>query len=83
MCCFTDLIWSREILSFYSQCYLLVLLQENIDAVFCAKLHHVLDLILQHDPPWKSTSMLGYYLDLLQCPICKKGTWNLIEMLVR
>lgn len=58
-------------------------LLENIDAVFCAKLHHVLDLILQHDPPWKSTSMLGYYLDLLQCPICKKGTWNLIEMLVR
>ncbi|XP_031461143.1 SMC5-SMC6 complex localization factor protein 1 isoform X3 [Phasianus colchicus] len=58
-------------------------LLENTDAVFCAKLHHVLYLILQHDPPWKSTSMLGYYLDLLQCPICKKGTWNLIEMLVR
>ncbi|XP_021235392.1 SMC5-SMC6 complex localization factor protein 1 isoform X2 [Numida meleagris] len=58
-------------------------LLENTDAIFCAKLHHVLYLVLQHDPPWKSTSMLGYYLDLLQCPICKKGTWNLIEMLVR
>ncbi|OXB60194.1 hypothetical protein ASZ78_003587 [Callipepla squamata] len=58
-------------------------LLENIDAVFCAKLHHVLYLVLQHDPPWKSTSMLEYYLDLLQCPICKKGTWNLIEMLLR
>ncbi|KAF2985892.1 hypothetical protein EK904_011012 [Melospiza melodia maxima] len=27
--------------------------------------------------------MLKYYLDLLQCPICKKGTWSLIEILVR
>ncbi|KAM6036183.1 SMC5-SMC6 complex localization factor protein 1 isoform 2-T4 [Theristicus caerulescens] len=55
----------------------------NTDAVFCAKLHHILYLVLQRDPPWKSPSMLKYYLDLLQCPICKKGTWSLIEMLVR
>ncbi|XP_064295531.1 SMC5-SMC6 complex localization factor protein 1 isoform X2 [Phalacrocorax carbo] len=54
----------------------------NTDAIFCAKLHHILYLVLQRDPPWKSPSMLKYYLDLLQCPICKKGTWSLIEMLV-
>ncbi|XP_051499465.1 SMC5-SMC6 complex localization factor protein 1 isoform X1 [Apus apus] len=54
----------------------------NIDAIFYAKLNHVLYLILQCDPPWKSPSMLKYYLDLLQCPICKKGTWSLIEMVV-
>ncbi|XP_050185262.1 SMC5-SMC6 complex localization factor protein 1 isoform X2 [Myiozetetes cayanensis] len=57
--------------------------QGNNDAIFFAKLCHVLYLILQRDPPWKSLSMLKYYLDLLQCPICKKGTWSLIEMLVR
>ncbi|KAJ7422560.1 SMC5-SMC6 complex localization factor 1 [Pitangus sulphuratus] len=57
--------------------------QGNTDAIFFAKLCHVLYLILQRDPPWKSLSMLKYYLDLLQCPICKKGTWSLIEMLVR
>ncbi|XP_074992649.1 SMC5-SMC6 complex localization factor protein 1 isoform X2 [Calonectris borealis] len=55
----------------------------NTDAIFYAKLHHILYLVLQHDPPWKSPSMLKYYLDLLQCPTCKKGTWSLIEMLVR
>ncbi|NXN49426.1 SLF1 protein, partial [Rynchops niger] len=55
----------------------------NSDAIFYAKLHHTLYLVLQRDPPWKSSSMLKYYLDLLQCPICKKGTWSLIEMLVR
>ncbi|XP_054665613.1 SMC5-SMC6 complex localization factor protein 1 isoform X1 [Grus americana] len=58
-------------------------LSGNTDAVFNAKLHHILYLVLQCDPPWKSPSMLKYYLDLLQCPICKKGTWSWIEMLVR
>ncbi|KAF1463209.1 SMC5-SMC6 complex localization factor protein 1, partial [Spheniscus demersus] len=55
----------------------------NTDAIFYAKLHHILYLVLQRDPPWKSPSMLKYYLDLLQCPVCKKGTWSLIEVLVR
>ncbi|XP_029860772.1 SMC5-SMC6 complex localization factor protein 1 isoform X1 [Aquila chrysaetos chrysaetos] len=58
-------------------------LLENTNAILHAKLHHVLYLVLQHDPPWKSPSMLKYYLDLLQCPVCKKGTWSLLEMLVR
>uniref|UniRef100_A0A8C6NGU9 SMC5-SMC6 complex localization factor protein 1 n=1 Tax=Melopsittacus undulatus TaxID=13146 RepID=A0A8C6NGU9_MELUD len=55
----------------------------NTDALFYAKFYHILYLILQHDPPWKSPSMLKYYLELLQCPVCKKGTWSLIEVLVR
>ncbi|NXQ97860.1 SLF1 protein, partial [Sagittarius serpentarius] len=55
----------------------------NTDAILCAKLHQILYLVLELDPPWKSPSMLKYYLDLLQCPICKKGTWSLLEMLVR
>ncbi|XP_066195405.1 SMC5-SMC6 complex localization factor protein 1 [Sylvia atricapilla] len=55
----------------------------NTDPIFLAKLCHVFYLILHREPPWKSPSMLKYYLDLLQCPICKKGTWSLIEMLVR
>ncbi|KAM8792522.1 SMC5-SMC6 complex localization factor protein 1 [Eudromia elegans] len=55
----------------------------NTDAIFSAKLLHILYRVLQLDPPWKSPSVLRYYLDLLQCPVCKKGTWSLIEMLVR
>uniref|UniRef100_A0A8C3VBT0 SMC5-SMC6 complex localization factor 1 n=1 Tax=Catharus ustulatus TaxID=91951 RepID=A0A8C3VBT0_CATUS len=61
----------------------LILLQGNSDAMFFAKLCHVFYLVLHCEPPWKSPSMLKYYLDLLQCPICRKGTWSLIEMLVR
>ncbi|KAL2294715.1 hypothetical protein Nmel_008458, partial [Mimus melanotis] len=55
----------------------------NTDTIFFAKLCHVFYLVLHCEPPWKSPSMLKYYLDLLQCPICRKGTWSLIEMLVR
>ncbi|XP_059729637.1 SMC5-SMC6 complex localization factor protein 1 isoform X2 [Haemorhous mexicanus] len=55
----------------------------NTDTIFFARLCHVFYLVLHCEPPWKSPLMLKYYLDLLQCPICKKGTWSLIEMLVR
>ncbi|XP_071585953.1 SMC5-SMC6 complex localization factor protein 1 isoform X1 [Heliangelus exortis] len=55
----------------------------NSDGIFYAKVHRILYLVLQCDPPWKSPSMLKYYLDLLQCPICKRGTWSFLEMLVR
>jgi len=65
------------------QHYFHILLQGNTDAIVYARLHHILYLVLQRDPPWKSSSMLNYYLDLLQCPVCKKGTWSLIEMLVK
>ncbi|NXN33880.1 SLF1 protein, partial [Nycticryphes semicollaris] len=67
-----------QLLHFLLQCVLL----GSTDAVFYAKLHHAFYLVLRCDPPWKSSSMLKYYIDLLQCPICKKGTWSLIEMLV-
>ncbi|XP_021397218.2 SMC5-SMC6 complex localization factor protein 1 isoform X2 [Lonchura striata] len=55
----------------------------NNDTLFFAKLCHVFYLVLHCEPPWKSPLMLKYYLDFLQCPICKKGTWSFIEMLVR
>ncbi|XP_067425023.1 SMC5-SMC6 complex localization factor protein 1 isoform X2 [Emydura macquarii macquarii] len=59
------------------------MLQGNTDAVFSAKFFQILYILLQLDPPWKSHCMLRYYLELLQCPICMRGTWSLVEMLVR
>uniref|UniRef100_A0A8D0GUV7 SMC5-SMC6 complex localization factor 1 n=1 Tax=Sphenodon punctatus TaxID=8508 RepID=A0A8D0GUV7_SPHPU len=44
---------------------------------------HILYTLLEFDPPWKSSSMLRYYLEVLQCPVCMRGTWSLLEMLVR
>ncbi|XP_043370527.1 SMC5-SMC6 complex localization factor protein 1 isoform X3 [Dermochelys coriacea] len=59
------------------------MLQGNTDTVFSTKFFHILYILLQLDPPWKSPSMLRYYLEFLQCPICMRGTWSLVEMLVR
>uniref|UniRef100_A0A8D0GV55 SMC5-SMC6 complex localization factor 1 n=1 Tax=Sphenodon punctatus TaxID=8508 RepID=A0A8D0GV55_SPHPU len=42
---------------------------------------HILYTLLEFDPPWKSSSMLRYYLEVLQCPVCMRGTWSLLEML--
>uniref|UniRef100_A0A8C8S2P5 SMC5-SMC6 complex localization factor 1 n=1 Tax=Pelusios castaneus TaxID=367368 RepID=A0A8C8S2P5_9SAUR len=59
------------------------MLQGNIDTIFSAKFFHILYILLQLDPPWKSHCMLRYYLEFLQCPTCRRGTWSLVEMLVR
>ncbi|XP_075788257.1 SMC5-SMC6 complex localization factor protein 1 [Pelodiscus sinensis] len=59
------------------------MLQGNMDTVFSAKFFHLLYMLLQLDPPWKSPSMLRYYMEFFQCPVCMRGTWSLVEMLVR
>ncbi|KAL8203622.1 UNVERIFIED_CONTAM: hypothetical protein K2H54_058126 [Gekko kuhli] len=59
------------------------LLQGNADPTLSAQFFHFMYTLLQHDPPWKSPSMLKYYLEILQCPYCMRGTWHLVEMLVR
>ncbi|KAJ6669766.1 hypothetical protein lerEdw1_000315 [Lerista edwardsae] len=59
------------------------ILQGDADPALPVQFLQVMYAVLQHDPPWKSTSMLRYYLEVLQCPVCKKGLWPLIEMLVR
>ncbi|XP_060617772.2 SMC5-SMC6 complex localization factor protein 1 isoform X1 [Anolis sagrei] len=59
------------------------LLQGNSDPALSAQFFHILYTLLQHAPPWKSPSMLRYYLEVLQCPVSMKGTWPLMETLVR
>ncbi|XP_048359696.1 SMC5-SMC6 complex localization factor protein 1 isoform X2 [Sphaerodactylus townsendi] len=58
-------------------------LQGNSDPTLSVQFFNIMYTVLQHDPPWKSDSMLKYYLDVLQCPCCMRGTWPLVEMLVR
>ncbi|XP_062985665.1 SMC5-SMC6 complex localization factor protein 1 isoform X2 [Elgaria multicarinata webbii] len=59
------------------------ILQECSDPTLPVQFFHIMYALLQHNPPWKSPFMLRYYLDVLQCPVCMRGTWPLIEMLVR
>ncbi|XP_051028240.1 SMC5-SMC6 complex localization factor protein 1 [Acomys russatus] len=57
-------------------------LQDNIDAL-SGRYFHILSALLHLHPPWKSPAMLRYYLELFQCPTCMKGTWSLVEVLIR
>ncbi|XP_075832531.1 SMC5-SMC6 complex localization factor protein 1 isoform X1 [Microtus pennsylvanicus] len=57
-------------------------LQDNIDT-FSGRYFHVLSALLHLHPPWKSPAMLRYYLELFQCPTCRKGAWSLVEVLIR
>ncbi|XP_070648233.1 SMC5-SMC6 complex localization factor protein 1 isoform X1 [Bos indicus] len=58
------------------------ILQDNIDT-FSGRYFHILSALLHLHPPWKSPAMSTYYLELFQCPTCMKGTWSLIEVLIR
>ncbi|XP_029429090.1 SMC5-SMC6 complex localization factor protein 1 isoform X2 [Rhinatrema bivittatum] len=59
------------------------LMQGNLNINLLSRIFDIFYTVLHLHPPWKSDSMLRYYLDLLQCPVCTRGTWSLIEMLVR
>lgn len=58
-------------------------LQGNSDPTLSVQFFHIMYTLLERNPPWKSPSMLKYYLEILQCPVCKNGTWSLMDMLVR
>ncbi|XP_042305139.1 SMC5-SMC6 complex localization factor protein 1 isoform X2 [Sceloporus undulatus] len=59
------------------------ILQGNSDSTLSVQFFHIMYTLLQYAPPSKSPSMLSYYLEILQCPVCMRGTWPLMEMLVR
>ncbi|XP_060091670.1 SMC5-SMC6 complex localization factor protein 1 [Heteronotia binoei] len=59
------------------------ILQGNADPTLSVQFFHFMYTLLQHEPPWKSPFMLKYYLEVLQCPYCMRGTWPLVEILVR
>ncbi|XP_039191628.1 SMC5-SMC6 complex localization factor protein 1 isoform X2 [Crotalus tigris] len=59
------------------------ILQGNSDPTLSVQFFHMMYTLLERNPPWKSPSTLRYYLEILQCPVCKNGTWSLMDMLVR
>ncbi|XP_078531514.1 SMC5-SMC6 complex localization factor protein 1 isoform X2 [Lissotriton helveticus] len=67
----------------FLQTLLMHMLQGNIDGSLSCRIFDIFYNLLHLHPPWKCASMQKYYLEVLQCPLCKKGTWSLLEMLVR
>ncbi|XP_077145348.1 SMC5-SMC6 complex localization factor protein 1 [Ranitomeya variabilis] len=58
-------------------------IQGNVDIQIFGQFSDILSNFLHHCPPWESTKMVQYYLTVLQCPVCKKGTWSFIDTFIR
>ncbi|KAM4708442.1 SMC5-SMC6 complex localization factor protein 1 isoform 2-T3 [Discoglossus pictus] len=65
------------------QLFLKHLIQGNVDISCFSRFFDILCTLLRRHPPWESPYMVQYYLDCLQCPICKKGAWPFMEMMTR
>ncbi|XP_044513586.1 SMC5-SMC6 complex localization factor protein 1 [Gracilinanus agilis] len=62
--------------------FLRSMLQGNTVALI-DRYFRVLSVLLHLHPPWKSPTMLNYYLEFFQCPNCMKGIWSFVEVLIR
>ncbi|XP_066567934.1 SMC5-SMC6 complex localization factor protein 1 [Amia ocellicauda] len=58
-------------------------LQGVISPLFSSTFLNTLHDILRNNPPFGVTPRVSYFLSVLQCPDCKKGTWSLLEISVR
>ncbi|KAM9330951.1 SMC5-SMC6 complex localization factor protein 1 [Gastrophryne carolinensis] len=58
-------------------------IQGNIDNCHFGRFYDVFCNLLYYHPPWESVHMSQFYLRILQCPICRKGTWTFLETLSR
>uniref|UniRef100_H3B6Q0 SMC5-SMC6 complex localization factor 1 n=1 Tax=Latimeria chalumnae TaxID=7897 RepID=H3B6Q0_LATCH len=65
------------------QSVLQTIMQDDADIVLSSTFLQVLYMLLHLYPPWQSPSRVKYYLDILQCPVCKRGSWSFIDMVIR
>ncbi|XP_040277481.1 SMC5-SMC6 complex localization factor protein 1 [Bufo bufo] len=58
-------------------------MQGNVEINNFGQLLDIFFSTVRYRPPWESNHMVQYYLNALQCPVCKKGTWAFIETLIK
>uniref|UniRef100_A0A8C4S5K5 SMC5-SMC6 complex localization factor 1 n=1 Tax=Erpetoichthys calabaricus TaxID=27687 RepID=A0A8C4S5K5_ERPCA len=58
-------------------------LQDDATVGFLNMFTHTLHEFLHQFSPLSSTSQVQFFLDFLQCPICKNGTWSFLENIAR
>ncbi|XP_063820083.1 SMC5-SMC6 complex localization factor protein 1 [Pseudophryne corroboree] len=86
---FTEAFWEIEhfISSVFPQQFFVLLLkhfmQGNVDINHFGQVFGIFYNFLNYHPPWESTYMSQYYLNVLQCPVCRKGPWSFIETVIR
>ncbi|XP_048381156.1 SMC5-SMC6 complex localization factor protein 1 isoform X1 [Stegostoma tigrinum] len=59
------------------------ILEGNVDMNFLCEFISIMETLILHHPPWQQSSIVSYYMEVLQCSSCKKGSFFLLESLAR
>ncbi|XP_078421414.1 SMC5-SMC6 complex localization factor protein 1 isoform X1 [Cetorhinus maximus] len=65
------------------QSLLQLILEGTVDIGFLHEFISIMQTLILHHPPWQQSSIVNYYMGILQCSNCKKGSLFLLESLTR
>ncbi|XP_067838277.1 SMC5-SMC6 complex localization factor protein 1 isoform X2 [Heptranchias perlo] len=59
------------------------ILEGNVDMGFLHEFISIMQTLVLNHPPWQQSSIVSYYMGILQCSNCEKGSLFLLESLAR
>ncbi|XP_072372398.1 SMC5-SMC6 complex localization factor protein 1 isoform X2 [Scyliorhinus torazame] len=65
------------------QSLLQLILEGNVDMGFLLEFISIMQTLVLHHPPWQQFTIVSYYMGILQCSNCKKGSVSLFQSLAR
>ncbi|XP_078070906.1 SMC5-SMC6 complex localization factor protein 1 isoform X2 [Mustelus asterias] len=65
------------------QSLLQLTLEGNVDLSVLHEFISIMQTVVLHHPPWQQFTFVSYYMGILQCSNCKKGSVSLFESLAR
>uniref|UniRef100_UPI00398F206B SMC5-SMC6 complex localization factor protein 1 n=1 Tax=Pristiophorus japonicus TaxID=55135 RepID=UPI00398F206B len=65
------------------QSLLQLILEGNVDMDFLHEFISIMQTLVLNHPPWQQSSIVSYYMGILQCSNCRKGGSFLLESLAR
>ncbi|XP_051876622.1 SMC5-SMC6 complex localization factor protein 1-like [Pristis pectinata] len=63
------------------QSFFQLILEGNVGLGYLHEFISIMQSLILNHPPWQHSSTVGYYMEILQCSICKKGSSFLFESL--
>ncbi|XP_059825303.1 SMC5-SMC6 complex localization factor protein 1 [Hypanus sabinus] len=65
------------------QSFLQLILDGNVGLSYLHGFISIMQTLILNHPPWQHSSIVTYYMEILQCSICKKGSSFLFDSLAR
>ncbi|XP_038661195.1 SMC5-SMC6 complex localization factor protein 1 isoform X2 [Scyliorhinus canicula] len=65
------------------QSLLQLILEGNVDMGFLLEFISIMQTLVLHHPPWQQFTIVSYYMGILQCSNCRKGSVSLFQSLAR